>query len=98
MKLSNTYQVQIIGKLVTPGLLVAVARLKTQKKNMIKVHTNTVCVSARKIIPKETYKSPIQCYNCTVCNSSFDARHKVKKHTREQHNIPSKKITWGGGG
>ena len=42
-------------------------------------------VSVKKIIPKETPKRPIQCYNCTECNSTFDARHKLKKHTREQH-------------
>ena len=42
-------------------------------------------MSVKKIIPKETPKRPIQCYNCTECNSTFDARHKLKKHTREQH-------------
>ena len=52
---------------------------------MLKVHTNTVHVSVKKIIPKETPKRPIQCYNCTECNSTFDARHKLKKHTRKQH-------------
>ena len=52
---------------------------------MPKVHTNTVHTSVKKIIPKETPKSPIQCHNCTECNSTFDARHKLKNHTREQH-------------
>ena len=33
------------------------------------------------------------CYNCTACNSSFDSRHKIKKDTRKQHEIPNKKIT-----
>ena len=39
----------------------------------------------KKIIPKETPKIPIQCYNCTECNTTFEARHKLKKHTTEQH-------------
>ena len=39
-------------------------------------------VSVKKTIPKETPKRPIQ---CTECNSTFDARHKLKEHTREQH-------------
>ena len=77
IKLFNTHQFQLIGKLVTPGLLVTVARLKcTQNKR--KVHTNTVHAFVKQIIP-------IQCYNCTECNSTFDGRHKLKKHTREQH-------------
>ena len=42
-------------------------------------------MSVKKIFSKETPKRPIQCYNCTECNSTFDARHKLKKHTREQH-------------
>ena len=33
---------------------------------------------------KKTPKSPVQCYNCTECNSTFDARHKLKNYTREQ--------------
>ena len=28
---------------------------------------------------------PKQCYNCTECNSTFDARQKLNKYTREQH-------------
>ena len=52
---------------------------------MLKVHTNTVHASVMKIIPNGTPSSPIRCYNCTECNSIFDARHKLKKHTREQH-------------
>ena len=51
----------------------------------LKVNTNTFHTSVKNIIPKETPKRPIQCYNCTECNSTFDARHKLKKHTREQH-------------
>ena len=38
-----------------------------------------------KIIPKETPIRPIQCHNCTECYLTFDARHKLKKHTREQY-------------
>ena len=56
IKLFNTHQVQLIGKLVTPGLLVTVARLKIAHKNKIKVHTNTVQVSVKRMIPKETPK------------------------------------------
>ena len=52
---------------------------------MLKVHTKTVYASVKKIILKETYKSPIQCYDCTECNSTCYARHKLKNHTREQH-------------
>ena len=37
------------------------------------------------IIPKETPKSPIQCYNCTECYLTFDVTHKLKKHTRKQN-------------
>ena len=54
-------------------------------KNKVKVHTNTVYASVKKIFPKETPKRPIQCFKCTECNSAFYARHKLKKHTREQH-------------
>ena len=32
IKLFNTHQVQLIGKLVTPGLLVTVSRLTTHRK------------------------------------------------------------------
>ena len=79
-------QVQVvIGKLVTPGLLVTFARLKKRTKNMPKVHTNTVHASEKTIIPKATPKSPIQCFNCTEYNSTFDAKHKLKKHTKELH-------------
>ena len=85
IKLSNSHQVHITGKLVTPGLLVTVASYKRRTENVLKVHTNTVHASVKKIIPKETPTSLIQCYNCTECNSTFDARHKLKKHTREQH-------------
>ena len=42
-------------------------------------------MSVKKIIPKETPKRPIQCYNCTECNSTVDTRHKLKKHTTEEH-------------
>ena len=96
--LFKTRQVQLIEKLGAPGLLVPVARLKKRTENEPKVHTNTVHASVKKIIPKETPKRAIQCYDCTECNSTFDARHKLKKHTREQHEgkfvkIPRKKIT-----
>ena len=50
---------------------------------MLKVHTNTFKVSVKKEIPKETHKGLLQCYHCTECNSTFDAGHKLKKHTRE---------------
>ena len=42
-----------MGNLVTPGLLVTVARLKNAQKNKLKVHTNAVHASVKKIIPKE---------------------------------------------
>ena len=35
--------------------------------------------------PKETPKRPIQCYNSTECKLTFDVRHKLNKHTREQY-------------
>ena len=54
------------------------------KKNKFEFHTNTAHASVKKIIPKDTPNQPIQCYNCTECNSTFDARHKLKKRTREQ--------------
>ena len=71
--------------MVTPGLLVTVERLKKCKENEHKVHTNAVNASVKKINPKETPKRPRQCYNCTECNSTFDSMHKLKKHTRDQH-------------
>ena len=37
------------------------------------------------IIPKETPKSPIECYNCIECYLTFDVTHKLKKHTRKQN-------------
>ena len=52
---------------------------------MPKSHTSAVNTSVKKTIPKETPESPIQCYNCKVCNSTLYARHKLKKHTREQN-------------
>ena len=52
---------------------------KCAEKNKIKVYTQTV----RKRTPKETNKSPVQCYICTECNLTFDT--KVKKHNVEQH-------------
>ena len=55
------------------------------QEKKLKVHTNNVHASVNKIIPKKTPKRPIQCYDSTECNSTFDARHKIKKHTREQH-------------
>ena len=42
-------------------------------------------MTVKKIIPKETHKRPIQCYNCTECYLTLDARDKLKKHAREQH-------------
>ena len=42
-------------------------------------------MSIKKTIPKETPKRQIQSYNCAECYSTFDARHKLKKHTTEQH-------------
>ena len=84
IKLFNTHLMQLIGNLGTPDLLVTVARWKTHRKRD-KVHTNTVHASVKKIFPKETPQRPIQCYNCTYCYLTFDARHKLKKHTREQH-------------
>ena len=48
-----------IGNLVTPGLLVTVARLKKRTENLQKVHTNTIHASIRKIIPKEIPKSMV---------------------------------------
>ena len=60
-------------------------KVKKRTENEPKVHTNTVHASVKKKIPKETPKSPIQCYNCTECYLTFGARHKLKKHTREQH-------------
>ena len=76
IKLLNPHQVKLLGNLVTPGLLVKVKRLTTHKK--LKVHTNTVYALVKKLIP-------MQCYNCTECNSTFDARKKLKKSTIEQH-------------
>ena len=58
---------------------------KNCTKNKVKAHTNTVYVYVKNIFPNETPKRPRQCYKCTECNSAFDARHKLKKHTREQH-------------
>ena len=72
-----------IGKLVTPGLLVTVARLKNAQKPTQSPYTNTIHATIRKIIPKEIPKRPIQCYTCTECNSTFYHMHKLLKHSRE---------------
>jgi hypothetical protein len=58
LKLFNTNQVQLIGKLVTPGLLVTVSRLTTHSKTSLK-SIPTLFMSVKKIIPKETPKTPI---------------------------------------
>ena len=58
IKLFNTHQVQLIGKLVTPGWLVTVSRLTT-RRNKLKVHNNTAHAPVKKINPKETPKRPI---------------------------------------
>ena len=43
---------QLIGKFVSPGLLVTVAMLKKKlTENEPKVHTNTVCASVKNILP-----------------------------------------------
>ena len=60
-------------------------KVKKHTKNKPKVHSNTVHASVKMIIPKETPKRPIKCYNWTEQYLTFDARHKLKKHTREQH-------------
>ena len=60
IKLSNSHQVQVTGKLVTPGLLVTVTRLKKRTENVLEVNTNTVHASVTNIISKETPKSTIQ--------------------------------------
>ena len=59
IKLFNTHQVQIIGKLVTPGLLVTVARLKnTQKASLKSIPTLFMCLLRKKFLrrlPKDQY-------------------------------------------
>ena len=60
-------------------------KVKIAQKKRIKVHTNTVHVSVKKKFSKVTPIRPIQCYKCTEFNSTFEARHKLKKHTRKQH-------------
>ena len=60
-------------------------RVKKRTENKLKVHINIVHVYVKKIISKDTPKIPIQWYNCTECNSTFDAMHKLKKRTRKLH-------------
>ena len=60
-------------------------KVKKRTENELKVHNNNFHMSIQKIIPKDTPKRQIQSYNCEECNLTFDARHKLKKHTTEQH-------------
>ena len=60
-------------------------KVKKCKENKLKVHINTVHGFVKKKIPNETPKIPILCYNCTECYLTFEARHKLKKHTKEKH-------------
>ena len=61
-------------KVLTPGLRVTVSRFKKAQKTCQK----SIPILLMKSIPMETPKSLIQSYNCTECNSTFDARHKLK--------------------
>ena len=72
-----------IGKLVTLGLLLTVAKFKKCTENQPKIRANTVHASINNSIPNKIPSRPIQCYNIKECNSTFHVMHKLMKHTRE---------------
>ena len=60
-------------------------KVKKRTENELQLHNKTVHMSVKKTLQKVSIKRPIQSFNCTVCNSTFDSRYKLNRHTREQH-------------
>ena len=49
-------------------------------------HTTLIHLST-KVKAKPTKKRAIQCFTCMSCQSTFDTRYKMKKHTQKEHNV-----------
>ena len=50
------------------------------QRHMPMVHIST------KVKEKPTKKRTIGCFTCMSCQSTFDTRQKMKKHTQKEHN------------